>query len=138
MRLVQDGESGRLCFSYQHQARRRIGRATVIPEIRRVARDAANRRLEIIVRRRVVIRSTEKIEMMPVHDMTFLAVAGLLVENMRMAVVCQQVLSDTQSNACQMRNVQPKRGLSMGLNPEGPITCTTLSTIAPNPVWATA
>ena len=66
-------------------------------------------------------------KMRPVQVITFLAVAGLLVENMRMAVVCQQVLSETHKSACQTRNVQPKRGLVMGLNPAGPMTAATLS-----------
>jgi hypothetical protein len=70
----------------------------------------------------------------PVQVMTFFAVAALLVENMRMAVVCQQVLSETQSRTCQMMNDQPRWGLAMGLKPGAPKTCVTLSTMAPNPV----
>src|SRR5215813_12649376 len=43
----------------------------------------------------------------PVQVITRFDVSGFLVENMRIAVVCQQVCTENQSRVCQIRNVKP-------------------------------
>src|ERR1700694_851314 len=72
-------------------------------------------------------------KMKPVQVITRLEVSGPLVENMRIAVVCQQVCSENQSSTCQIRKVNPNLGLAMGSNPDFPVTVVTLLIMFPHP-----
>ena len=61
-------------------------------------------------------------KMNPVHVMTRFDVSGLFVENMRIAVVCQQVCTENHSSVCHTRKVMPNFGFAIGLKPASPIT----------------
>src|SRR6267142_2676417 len=76
--------------------------------------------------------------MNPVQVITRFEISGLLVENTRMAVVCQQVWMENQSRTCQIRKVMPNFGFSMGSKPALPMVLETLATILSQPAWWTA
>jgi hypothetical protein len=77
-------------------------------------------------------------KMKPVQRITRFDVSALLVEKTRIAVVCQQVCSESHSSVCHTRNVMPNFGFVSGLKPASPITPVTFETMLSHPANVTA